>query len=220
MARVEFNPGDKANKYPSNSNNHKAKEEAVAHPPVVKPVITSGASVRKKGIIAKVFGSFISEDVDDIGSYLFKDVIVPAVQDTLVNSIKDTADMLFYGEARSANNSRRRNNNYTVYSKGGKTQSTQSTQSRQQPTANNRAMHRFDSLEFDDYGSAKDVIDSLNDYIFEYESATVGTFYDFASVSHSWTDVSFGWYDVSMVKPRRIRNGNWVLDLPKPVPLK
>ena len=62
---------------PSNSNSGRRMRKVV-----------QGKAVTRKPSLAKKFSdTFIAEDISDVKSYLFFDVLVPAVKDTIVNFV-------------------------------------------------------------------------------------------------------------------------------------
>ena len=68
-------------KYKSNS--HKSRERAKAELPEKKvEKIVSGS------VINKLAGIFVPEDVDNVKSYIFEDIIVPAVKDIILDAVK------------------------------------------------------------------------------------------------------------------------------------
>lgn len=71
------------------SNSHKSKGQSQA--PIekkVEKVISGSAKSKKKGGIQKFTGMFVPEDVDDVKSYIFEDIVVPYVKDMFLDAEK------------------------------------------------------------------------------------------------------------------------------------
>ncbi len=71
------------------SNSHKSKEQSqVPVEKKVEKVISGSAKSKKKGGIQKLTGMFVPEDVDDVKSYIFEDIVVPYVKDMFLDAVK------------------------------------------------------------------------------------------------------------------------------------
>ena len=81
-------------------NSHKSKEEAAEKR--AEKVITGQAKIKKKTEMQKFADAFISEDASKVKSYIFTDVLIPAVKKVVSDIVKDSIDMLLYGEVRSS----------------------------------------------------------------------------------------------------------------------
>ena len=75
-------------KYKSNS--HKSRERAKAELPEkkVEKIVSGSVKTKKKSGINKLAGIFVPEDVDNVKSYIFEDIIVPAVKDIILDAVK------------------------------------------------------------------------------------------------------------------------------------
>lgn len=84
------------------SNSHKAKAEAKeAAEKKVDKVVTGNVKRKKKSEVSKFKDVFISEDVSNVKSYIFLDVLVPAIKKAVSDIVKDGVDMMLYGDKRS-----------------------------------------------------------------------------------------------------------------------
>lgn len=84
------------------SNSHKAKAEAKeAAEKKVDKVVTGNVKRKKKSEVSKFKDVFISEDVSNVKSYIFLDVLVPAIKKAVSDIVKDGIDMMLYGDKRS-----------------------------------------------------------------------------------------------------------------------
>ena len=81
------------NLYPSNSIKKKEKN-------VVK-VIEGDVKTRKLPLRTKLAHTFIADDVDDVKSYIFMEVLIPAVKNTISEMVTKAIDLIFWGDAGS-----------------------------------------------------------------------------------------------------------------------
>ena len=87
-------------------NSHKARqEEKQTEKKKVEKVVTGKVKVKKKGEMSKLADIFISEDVANVKSYIFMDVLVPAIKKAVSDIVTDGIDMILYG---STGHSKRR----------------------------------------------------------------------------------------------------------------
>lgn len=95
------------------SNSHKAKAEAKeAAEKKVDKVVTGNVKRKKKSEVSKFKDVFISEDVSNVKSYIFLDVLVPAIKKAVSDIVKDGVDMMLYGDKRGGS---RGSSNYVSY---------------------------------------------------------------------------------------------------------
>ena len=185
--------------------------------------IEGKAVVKEKGFFAKLGEVFLSEDAKNVKSYIFKDVVIPAIKDTIVNIIQTGTEMLFYGETRASNISKRArggNNTYVSYS------SYYERGPKDRPTVRpNSDRVRSDSREFiyPTRGQAEDALHLLRECLEDYQVATVADLCRISNtetdtlMSDQWTDNDWGWYDLSGAYVKRIFGNQFLLVLPKPV---
>ena len=74
--------------YKGNSN--KAKEQQKALPPEkkVEKIVSGPVKSKKKNSIQKITSIFVPEDVEDVKSYIFEDIVVPAVKDIILDAVR------------------------------------------------------------------------------------------------------------------------------------
>ena len=59
----------------------------------------------------------------------------------------------------------------------------------------------------------------MDELITEYKMVTVSDLYDLVGISGKYTDCKYGWTNLRNVEPIRVRDGGYMLNLPKPRPL-
>ena len=92
--------------YEYKPNSHKYKEEQDNEPVEKKKidkVVTGTVKTKKKSGLAKLSDIFIKEDVNSIGEYIVKDIIIPGVRDIIYNIGTGALDMFCYGGSGQGN---------------------------------------------------------------------------------------------------------------------
>ena len=81
-------------------NSHKSKEEQKNLVPEkrVEKVISGTVKSKKKSEMQKFADVFISEDVNNVKSYIVMDVLVPAIKKAISDIVTNGIDMILYGE--------------------------------------------------------------------------------------------------------------------------
>lgn len=189
---------------PSNSNNGKR----------VKKVVQGKASTRKPSLARKFGETFIAEDIADVKSYLFFDVLVPAIKDTIVNFVTNGINAVIYGDTRPRQSRYAQpygNRSYTSYS------SYSRPSTRPEGSFSRREVRYSQEKEpiVESRYDADLVLEELNNCICEYDQATVGDLYDLLGFDSDHTDYKWGWTDLSGATVRKV-SGGWLIDLPRP----
>lgn len=178
----------------------------------VEKVVSEKVKVKNKGVGRKLADIFLSEDAANVKSYIFTDVIVPAVKDTVVDIVKSAIEMMFYGETRQSSG-KTGGGSYVSYS------NYYNPSSRNHPvdTVNrNRSYGDRREFIFSSRGEAEKVLDVLTEIVAEYQAASVADLCSLVGVTGEWTDNKWGWVDLSGASVKRI-HGGYILDLPKPI---
>lgn len=197
------------------SNSHKAKEARKETLPEkkVEKVISGTAKSKKKNELKKFADVFISEDANNVKSYILLDVLVPAVKKAISDIVTNGIDMILYGESgRTKKNSTASKISYRSYYE---------KENNRRDYTNQRARSGFDYDEiiFENRGDAEAVLDAMNDIISQYNVVSVLDLYDLADVStDNYTAKNYGWTDISGCKAVRVNDG-YVLKLPRALPL-
>ena len=189
--------------YKPNSNKYKTEQRKKQ-----EKVVQGKVRRKKKSEVRKWKDIFISEDVEDVKSYIIMDVIVP----TIKNTILDTVSMcLFVDTAKRSrsHNTFSYNRDYSSASRSGRTNRRNTTSS----------LYDFDDIIFDSRGEAEDVLDHMGEIMDAYNGVvTVADFYALAGVTGTWTDDNYGWTNLSRATVQRTRDG-FIINLPKAIPV-
>lgn len=173
-------------------------------------VVSGNVRKKKKSGLSKFAEIFISSDAGDVKTYIVRDVVVPAVRDLLVDTIKKGAEMIFYGDGyRSSSNKPK---NYTKYAYGSNKRSRSQYRSEYESRS-------FDEIVYESRGEAAAVLEQLDDVIDEYGSVSILDLYDFSGLSGGTpSDAKYGWDDLKTAKVIR-GGGGWMIRLPRAIPI-
>lgn len=204
-------------------NSHKYKQEqqkaqttAVEERPKVNKVVTGKVKTKKKSEMAKFADIFISEDASNVKSYIFMDVLVPAIKKAISDIVTDGIDMILYGgTGRSRKRSGGVNATYVDYTNRYRSDDRRRDEDRYR----SRSVYNFDDVEFEKISDAEDVLEGLDALIDNYGMARVSDLYDLVGMSCEYTANNYGWTSLGSARPERIRGGGYVLRLPKPMPI-
>lgn len=193
------------------SNSHKYKEEVKDKQSEkrVEKAVTGKVITRKKGALSKLAGEFISEDAKNIKSYVFGEVLIPAVKKAIFDIITDGIDMILYGG-----------------SKGGRKRSTADRISyrnyydRDTISRDTRAVtysgYSYDDIILATRGEAEDVLARMDELIDTYRLVRVADLYDLVGITGNYTDNKYGWTNIRNAEIVRVRDG-YMIKMPRAV---
>lgn len=198
--------------YPANS--HRSKElvtEGRSEERKVQKVV-SGKVTTKKNEVRKLTDIFISEDARNVKSYIFMDVLVPAIKKAISDIVTDGIDMILYGGSGSGRKTKPSNNvSYRNYYESPRN----SMSSRNDPQ---RSRFDYDDIVFESRGEAELVREQMVDMIERYGFVTVADMYDMADLTSPYTSNKYGWTNIRSAEAVRVRDG-YILKLPKAMPI-
>lgn len=196
--------GDILENYPNNS--FKAREKDASLPEKhVEKIITGGAKTVKKSGFKKFVGLFVSDEIDNVPGYLWRNIILPAIKRT----ISDSVEIALNGET-----GKRRTSGSSIVSeyRGGN-----NSQNRTRYDIQN--LYEIDDVILDTYGDCEAVLDEMRELIEKYGMVSVNDLYDLIGTSGTrHTDSKYGWTSLRTAKIVPTR-GAFMLKLPRVVPL-
>ena len=193
-------------------NNAGRKKDSRADRPRPTKVVRGAVKFKKKSEASKLKDVFISEDANNVGSYIFMDVIVPAVKKAIVDVVTDGVNMIFFGHTRRPGST---NAHYVNYSGISKKDDRGAPYIGAAPT---RSRYSYEDIVLESRAEADEVIDQLNALIEMYGDASVGDLYDLVGRTGNYTDNRYGWKNLRNARAVRVQNG-YLLELPKVIPL-
>ena len=190
------------------SNSHKSKERNIDKK--IEKVATGRVRSKKNAGIKKITDAFVSDDVNNVKSYILFDVIIPMIKRAIVEAI----NIILYGDAnRNKKSGMSQKISYRSYyeSDDDKRRDTRASRFRNQ--------YDYDELIYDSRYEAEAVIDSMNDILKEYGAISIADLYDISGMeNNNYTLNRYGWTDISGTRAVRTSDG-YVLTLPKASPL-
>lgn len=185
-----------------------------AGPPEKKLEKVVTGKVRKKSEMRKFADVFISEDVTNVKSYILMDILIPTIKNTISEVVKNSIDILLFGE--TGRSERRSAASKVSYSRFYNERSDQ----RDYSTRRLGNGLDYDEIVYANRGEAEAVLSTLQDALDQFGVVTVGDLYDVSEISTTNHAVNkYGWTDLRSAEPIRLRTGEYVLKLPKALPI-
>lgn len=192
------------------SNSHKSKIENTTEQKVVTKVVNGKVRTKKKSGISKLADTFISEDAQNVKSYVVLDVLIPALKKAISDIVVNGIDMILYGEA--GHTKKRYTSSYISYNK-------YSDRRDEHEYSRARVGYSYDDIILDSRGEAEEVLDKMFELLDTYQFVSVADLYDLVGVTGNYTDNKYGWTNLRGAEPVRMRDGGYALKLPKAYPI-
>lgn len=191
-------------------NSHKSKEQDPIPEKKVEKVVSGSVRSRKKSAVGKFANAFIQEDAQNVKSYIFMEVLIPALKKAISDIVTNAIDMFLYGESgRSRKSSAASKVSYRSY-----------YDDRNDRRVSNRlrASYDYNDIILDNRGEAEEVLDRMNELIDIYQVASVADLYDLVGIQGNYTDNKYGWTDLRTADVVHVRDG-YLLKMPRALPL-
>ncbi len=231
----------KKDEYPSNSIKERGKTKApapirekkpapkseesakVANPQIKKDLSNAPKTVarlKKPTFLERAKASVFGEGASEVGTYVFWDVLIPAVKDTLQDIVVKGIEMLLYGDSvRDTRRTRRSNqprgyagpiiqygNHYSggTYDRGRK---------ERRPLRSPGYNDRLSLITFQFESEAKSVLEYLNELLDNYGSVSIADYYEVSGLSSeiSHTDNDWGWTSLRDCYIKRSSGGHEIV---------
>lgn len=195
-------------------NSHRYKEEQKnkeREKRVDKPVVTGKVITKKPSKFRMFTGEIISEDAKNVKSYVFGEVLIPAIKKAISDIVTDGIDIILYGESR----------------KGGKRSTADRVSYRNyydrdrdsRPRADRAVSgYSYDDIVLDSRGEAQDVLDRMDELMSAYGLVRVADLYDLVGITGNYTDNKYGWTSIRTAEIVRVRDG-YMIKMPRAVPI-
>lgn len=208
-------------------NSHKYKEEQAEKAAIsdkkLSPVISAGkARVKKKSGFSNITKSIISDDAQNVKSYILMDVLIPSFKKAISDIVTNGIDIILYGETGHTKKSNAGRVSYRNYydDKSSDRFSRSSSNRDEQDTSRGRSGKAlFDDIIVDSRGEAEDILSRMSEYLDQYPVISVADLYDLANItSFPHTYNNYGWKSIAEAKPLRVNDG-WLIKMPPVVAL-
>ena len=207
---------DLMDNFPPNS--HKAKATEPREP--IKPVTSAEAVRRKRGLGQQFKETFFQGTGREAIGFAIEDVVVPSIRETLRDFIHSGVDRLIFGESTrpprgyggpSWSNASAGRVDYSSISSPRPTAAQKQTVSRQ-----SRARNEFSDLIIPSKQEANNVIDYMFEIFSRQGVVHVAELYELTGVEAAHTDWKWGWTTLRGAKAMPLKDGRYILDLPRP----
>lgn len=196
-----------AEEYPSNS--LKSKEEKTEEPREKVAPVTTGAVVKKQSELKKFARNFVAEDAEHVQGYLFKDVLVPIVKNTIQQLVTKGIDYILYGESGSGKaSSTVPKVSYGSYYNG----------SAPAPAPSKSSGFNIDDIILPTREDAEQVRNMMYELLERYHVVRVADYYDMCQITAPYTANRYGWKDIGECPVARCGQG-FMLRLPRAIVL-
>lgn len=177
----------------------------------VEKVVRGKVKTKKKGELSRLSDIFISEDVSNVKSYIFMDVLVPAIKKAAYDIVTDGISMFLYGNTAGKSRSDAKVSYRNYYDAPKASNSYRDTQP--------RTRFDYDDIVYESRGEAEMVRSQMEEMIDRYGVVSVADMYDAAGLTAPYTANKYGWTSIRTAEPVRVRGGGYILKLPKAMPI-
>lgn len=196
-------------------NSHKYREEQKNAPKEkekFEKVVSGTVKTKKKSEARKFADIFISEDVKNVKSFIFMDVLVPAIKKAIYDIFTDGIDMVLYGSTGHKKSRASRISYNNIYD--------DRRRDRRDEPYRPRSVYDYDEVSIPTRGEAERVLARMTESVDVYGLVSVADLYDLVGITSNFTDNKYGWtkHNFRGVDIRRTGDG-YALDLPAAVPL-
>lgn len=198
--------------YKPNSNKYKRdQKDTTKEREKVDKVVTGKVKVKKKSEMSKFKDVFIAEDVSNVKSYIFMDVLVPAIKKAISDIVRDGLDMMLYGETKGRKSSGVSSYvSYRDYSNNDRRDDRR--------VSVRRSSFDIGDIILDSRGEAEEVLERMDEIIDNYGFASVLDLYDLLGATPDFTTNRYGWKSLRTAEVVRVRDG-YKLKMPRPTPI-
>lgn len=203
--------------YKPNSNRFKEtqkKEESATQEKKVEKVVTGVVKTKKKSKFNQMMDGFISEDAKNVKSYVFGEVLIPAIKKAISDIVTDGIDIILYGESRGRNKRSAADrvsyrNYYDDRGRGSRINERQAIMA---------AGYSYDDIILSSRGEAEDVLARMDELMDTYGLVRVADLYDLVGITGNYTDNKYGWTNIRNADIVRVRDG-YMIKMPRAVPI-
>lgn len=209
--------------FPGNSKTRKAgdtakavpKKKAVVTEKVVEKVVKGEAVQAKPSMMRRFKETFFGDDASNVGRYVMRDVILPAVKDLIVDAGTGALERMIFGEVRSKKRQRSGGGSHYQYNTPIGRASSRGRDYPPEPRSA-RTKHSVTDVILPTREDCEAVIEGMNDILDKYEEASAADFWELIGLPHSHTDNKWGWIgELEFANVQQTRDG-WLLVLPEP----
>lgn len=197
---------------PANTVKKDIQEEALPD-----AIIEGEVKKKKQTFGDKARSLLIKEDAKSVWSYVFGDILIPALKNTFVSMVQNGVDLWVNGSV-SPRRVDRRDSRVTRTPYGDYYDSGNDQDYRGRRRAYAAPTYSYDEIEFDSKGDAEAVLMRLRQRIYDTGSVSIAYLYSLVRWNSDYTANQYGWINLDQANVIRTGNG-YLLKLPRPVEL-
>ena len=195
-------------------NSHKYKQGLVAASEdrqKAEKVVSGKVKTRKKTGVQKFADRFISDDAENIKTYVSEDIIIPGIKNMIEDIVTKGIRLLLRGSVGDRRDSRTPASRVSY-------RDCYDRDNRSNGYIRANARYSYEDVIFDNIQDAKEVLSRMDEVVDTYKMISVADLYEFAGITPSTTDHKYGWTDIRSARIESTRDG-YQLRLPKALPL-
>lgn len=194
------------------SHKYREEQQKAASEKKIEKVVKGSVSTKKRSELRKISDVFISEDAQNVKSYIVMDVLIPAAKKAISDVVTNGIDMILYG---STGHSKKKSGTSKV---SYRSYYDDPRDDRRSGSASVRTRFDYDDIVFESRGEAEAVLTEMEHVIERYGFVTVADMYDMAELSQPYTSNKYGWMNLRNAEVVRDRQG-YIIKLPKALPI-
>ena len=205
-------------KFPSNSHDKKSFKDETTEVKKKEPPkqIAKAIRTKKPSLAKRMQETFLAEDIHDVKHYIFRDIVVPSIIDSIIDVVQSGIEMVFgVGGSRRNRRSRSSNKSYTNYSSI--SYKKDDRDERQYRRLRTDGRFNVEEVIVETRGEAEEIIHNLADLCEDYGWARVSDLYAMVGITPEFTAERWGWDTVASARPVHQRGGGYLIDLPRPI---
>ncbi len=203
--------------YKSNSNKSKTEEVKTEERRVAK-VVTGKVLTKKKTGFAKFTDEFISEDAKNIKTYVFGEVLIPAIKKAISDIVTDGIDMILYGGNGGRGGNRRSSADKISYKNYYDDRDRRGNRQSDRLSSGYGNNYSYDDIILTSRGEAEDVLVRMDELMDSYGLVRVADLKDLVGITGNYTDNKYGWTNIQNAQIIHVRDG-WAIKMPRAIPI-
>lgn len=208
--------------YKGNSNRSKElreKSTSTDEKRKLQKVVKGKVRTKKKSGTSRFMETFLTEDLNNVKSYVIGEVLIPAAKKALSDIVTNGIDMILYGEAGASRRRESRSGSRVSYQRYyDEDRRDRRDRDRERYSVRSRSGYNFDDIIFDTRGEAENVLIAMEQEIDNYGIVSVADLYELVGITGNYTDNKYGWTSLNTADVTRCRDG-YMLRLPRALPI-
>lgn len=199
--------------YKPNSNRFKEEEKTKERERKVEKVVSGKVIARKPSKMRMFTSQIISDDAKNVKSYVFGEVLIPALKKAISDIVRDGIDIILYGEAgKSSRRSTADKVSYRNYYDRDTRSARESRSMMPQTTF-------YNDVFLETRGEAEEVMDRMSELVESYGVVSIADLKDLTGETIQYTDNKYGWTSMRNARIVRTRDGYHKIEMPRAVPI-